>query len=152
MSLIPAENRLLLVEEEASMNNWELFIENASKAIIKDLEDKEKAYKLKLAYEELISNIIRAASDQSIAHNVTLKVYCLTSNFDGKKLFTLQTEDNGIAYDPGFNKENTVDVDQEISEREIGGLGIFLIKQSVDQASYERINGFNTNQLSMQIN
>ena len=152
MSLIPAENRLLLVEEKASMNNWELFIENASKAIIKSLEDKEKAYKLKLAYEELISNIIRAASDQSIAHNVTLKIYCLTSNLDGKKLFTLQTEDNGIAYDPGFNKENTVDVDQEISKREIGGLGIFLIKQSVDQASYEHINGFNTNQLSMQIN
>ena len=134
------------------MNNWELFIENASEAIIKDLEDKEKAYKLKLAYEELISNIIRAASDQSIAHNVNLKVYCLTSHFDGKKFFTLQTEDNGIAYDPGFNKENTVDVDQEISEREIGGLGIFLIKQSIDQASYEYINGFNTNQLSMQIN
>ena len=134
------------------MNNWELFIENASKAIIKDLEDKEKAYKLKLAYEELISNIIRAASDQSIAHNVTLKVYCLTSDFEGKKLFTLHTEDNGIAYDPGFNKESTVDVDQEISERKIGGLGIFLIKQSVDQASYEHINGFNTNQLSMQIN
>ena len=152
MSLIPAENRLLLVEEEASMNNWELFIENASKAIIKNLEDKEKAYKLKLAYEELISNIIRAASDQSNDHSISLKVHCVTSNFDGKRLFTLQTEDNGIAYDPGFNKENTVDIDQEISEREIGGLGIFLIKQSVDQASYEYIDGFNTNQLSMQIN
>ena len=101
------------------MNNWELFIENASKAIVKGLEDKEKAYKLKLAYEELISNIIRAASDHGIARNVSLKVYCLTSDFAGKKLFTLQTEDNGIAYDPGYNKENTVDVDQEIREREI---------------------------------
>ena len=134
------------------MNNWELFIENASTAILKDLEDKGKAYKLKLAYEELISNIIRAASDHGIARNVSLKVYCLTSDFDGKKLFTLQTEDNGIAYDPGYNKENTVDVDQEIREREIGGLGIFLIKQSVDRVSYKHINGFNTNQLSMQIN
>ena len=64
---------------------------------------------------------------------------------------TLQTEDNGIPYDPGFDK-STVDVDQDINEREIGGLGLFLIKQSVDLASYGHINGFNTNQLSMQIN
>lgn len=133
------------------MNNWELFIENAGKAVIKDLENEEKAYKLKLAYEELISNIIRAATENRLDHDVTLKVYCVTSNYDGKKLFTLQTEDNGIPYDPGFNKENTVDVDQDISEREIGGLGLFLIKQSVDLASYGHINGFNTNQLSMQI-
>lgn len=151
MSLIPANNKLLLVEEEASMNNWELFIENAGTAVIKDL-DEQKAYKLKLAYEELISNIIRAASEQRIDHSVTLKVYSATSNYNGKKLFTLQTEDNGIPYDPGFNKENTVDVDQEISERKIGGLGIFLIKQSVDLASYGHVDGLNTNQLSMQIN
>ena len=104
------------------MNNWELFIENAGKAVIKDLENEEKAYKLKLAYEELISNIIRAATENKIDHDVTLKVYCVTSSYDGKKLFTLQTEDNGIPYDPGFDKENTVDVDQDINEREIGGL------------------------------
>ena len=134
------------------MNNWELFIENAGKAVIKDLENEEKAYKLKLAYEELISNIIRAATENKIDHDVTLKVYCVTSSYDGRKLFTLQTEDNGIPYDPGFDKENTVDVDQDINEREIGGLGLFLIKQSVDLASYGHINGFNTNQLSMQIN
>ena len=152
MSLIPSDNKLLLIEDEASMNNWELFIENASTAVIKDIKNEEKAYKLKLAYEELISNIIRAASETNHDHNVTLKVYCVNSNYDGKKLFTLQTEDNGIPYDPGFNKESTVDVDQDISEREIGGLGLFLIKQSVDLASYGHINGFNTNQLSMQIN
>ena len=79
MSLIPSDNKLLLVEEEASMNNWELFIENAGKAVIKDLKNEEKAYKLKLAYEELISNIIRAATENKIDHDVTLKVYCVTS-------------------------------------------------------------------------
>ena len=59
MSLIPSDNKLLLVEEKALMNNWELFIKNAGTAVIKD-KNEEKAYKLKLAYEELISNIIRA--------------------------------------------------------------------------------------------
>ena len=152
MSLIPAENKSLLVEEEASMDNWDLFIENAGTAVMSGLKNAEKAYKLKLAYEELISNIIRAAGENNVEHVVILKVYCAVSNHDGEKLFILQTEDNGIPYDPGFNKESTVDIDQEISEREIGGLGIFLIKQSVDLASYGYINGLNANQLSMQIN
>ena len=71
MPLIPSDNKLLLIEDEASMNNWELFIENASTAVIKDIKNEEKAYKLKLAYEELISNIIRAATEKKIDHNVT---------------------------------------------------------------------------------
>jgi len=152
MSLIPDDNKLLLVEKEASMDNWELFIENAGTAILKDQKNEQKAYKFKLAYEELISNIIRAAEENKLGHKVSLKVYCMISNHDGQKLFTLQTEDNGIAYDPGFDSEDTVDVNQDISERAIGGLGVFLIKQSVDFASYGYIDGLNTNQLSMQIN
>ncbi len=58
MSLIPVDKTSLLVEQKASMDNWELFIENAASAITKDLKDESKIYKLKLAYEELISNII----------------------------------------------------------------------------------------------
>ena len=152
MSLIPDDNKLLLIEEEASMDNWELFIENAGTAVIKDLKEEEKAYKLKLAYEELISNIIRAAGENNLGHKVVLKIYCVISKYNGRNLFTLQTEDNGIQHDPGFSSENTVDVDQDINERAIGGLGVFLIKESVDLASYGYIDGHNTNQLSMQIN
>ena len=68
---------------------------------------------------------------------------------DIEKVFTLQTEDNGVRFDPGFSDESNVDVNQHINERAIGGLGIFLIKQSVDLASYEWSEGNNKNQLSM---
>ena len=108
-----------------------------------------KTYKLKLAYEELISNIIRSAEENN-SKNITLKVSSCVSELKGNKFFTLQTEDNGLRFDPGYNAEENVDVDQHISEREIGGLGIFLIKQSVDFADYEWSNGTNINQLSMQ--
>ena len=149
MSLIPADKLSLLIETKASMDNWELFIENAGLAISRDLKNEEKTYKLKLAYEELISNIIRSAEENN-SDNIILKVSSCVSELKGNKFFTLQTEDNGLRFDPGYNAEENVDVDQHISEREIGGLGIFLIKQSVDFADYEWSNGTNINQLSMQ--
>lgn len=149
MSLIPADKLSLLIETKASMDNWELFIENAGLAISRDLKNEEKTYKLKLAYEELISNIIRSAEENN-SDNITLKVSSCVSELKGNKFFTLQTEDNGLRFDPEYNAEENVDVDQHISEREIGGLGIFLIKQSVDFADYEWSNGTNINQLSMQ--
>ena len=149
MSLIPADKLSLLIETKASMDNWELFIENAGLAISRDLKNEEKTDKLKLAYEELISNIIRSAEENN-SDNITLKVSSCVSELKGNKFFTLQTEDNGLRFDPEYNAEENVDVDQHISEREIGGLGIFLIKQSVDFADYEWSNGTNINQLSMQ--
>ena len=133
------------------MENWELFIENAASAITKDLKDESKIYKLKLAYEELISNIIRAAQERNEGDIVSLAISCAVTDQNGEKYLTLQTEDDGVRFDPGFNATDSVDVDQHIDEREIGGLGIFLIKQSVDLANYGWRDGKNINQISMRI-
>ena len=133
------------------MDNWELLIESASSAISKDLQDESKIYKLKLAYEELISNIIRAAQERNERENVSLSISCAITDQSGEKYLTLQTEDDGVRFDPGFNATDSVDVDQHIDEREIGGLGIFLIKQSVDLANYGWRDGKNINQISMRI-
>jgi anti-sigma regulatory factor (Ser/Thr protein kinase) len=151
MACIPAHEFSFLVEETASMDNWDVFIEKAYLAIHKALKDETKIYKLKLAYEELISNIIKAANELESGREINLKVSCSTSKNQNIDVFTLQTEDNGKEFDPGFDKESDVDVDQHINDRPIGGLGVFLIKQSVDMASYEWIDGINKNQLSMQI-
>ena len=151
MSLIPVDKTSLLVENKASMENWELFIENAASAITKDLKDESKIYKLKLAYEELISNIIRAAQERNEGDIVSLAISCAVTDQNGEKYLTLQTEDDGVRFDPGFNATDSVDVDQHIDEREIGGLGIFLIKQSVDLANYGWRDGKNINQISMRI-
>ena len=105
-----------------------------------------------MAYEELISNIIKASANTDDSKEVNLKIYSgISTNNNDEKIFTLQTEDNGIQFDPGFSEESDVDVNQDINERAIGGLGIFLIKQSVDMASYAWVNGLNTNQLSMRM-
>ena len=100
MSLIPAAKLSLLVEQKASMDNWEIFIEKAGLAISNGIKNDEKTYKLKLAYEELISNIIRSAEENE-ENNITLKISCGSSEINGNKLFTLQTEDDGLRFDPG---------------------------------------------------
>ena len=151
MSLIPVDKTSLLIEIKASMDNWELLIESASSAISKDLQDESKIYKLKLAYEELISNIIRAAQERNEGDIVSLAISCAVTDQNGGKFFTLQTEDDGVPFDPGFNATDSVNVEQHIDEREIGGLGIFLIKQSVDLAHYGWRDGKNINQISMRI-
>ena len=151
MSLIPVDKTSLLIEIKASMDNWELLIESASSAISKDLQDESKIYKLKLAYEELISNIIRAAQERNERENVSLSISCAITDQSGEKYLTLQTEDDGVRFDPGFNATDSVNVEQHIDEREIGGLGIFLIKQSVDLAHYGWRDGKNINQISMRI-
>ena len=76
MTFIPDRATSLLVEDKASMENWDAFIQSASTAIERDLKDEGKAYKLKLAYEELISNIIKASSNTEGSKEVSLKIYC----------------------------------------------------------------------------
>ena len=50
---------------------------------------------------------------------------------------------------PKFYHRSPVDTEMPVAERQIGGLGIFLIEQSVDKATYEWINNQNIYQLKM---
>ena len=49
--------------------------------------------------------------------------------------FKITFEDGGVPYDP--LKHEDPDVTLSAEERQIGGLGIFMVKQSMDDISYE---------------
>ena len=49
--------------------------------------------------------------------------------------------DKGVPYDP-LSKEDP-DVGLSLEEREIGGLGIYMVKKSMDERSYEYKDGHN---------
>ncbi len=49
--------------------------------------------------------------------------------------------DNGIPYNP--LKKSDPDVTKDLEEREIGGLGIFMVKKSMDDITYEYKEGQN---------
>ena len=54
---------------------------------------------------------------------------------------TLRFVDNGRPYDPTQQADPDTTLDAE--ERDIGGLGIFMVKKSMDRVSYEYADGFN---------
>lgn len=49
--------------------------------------------------------------------------------------------DNGVPYDPLAKSDPDITLSAE--EREIGGLGIFIVKKSMDEIAYEYRNGQN---------
>ena len=54
----------------------------------------------------------------------------------GNQYVTITFTDEGIPYNP-LAKEDP-DVTLSAEEREIGGLGIFIVKKSMDKTAYER--------------
>lgn len=66
------------------------------------------------------------------------------------KTLTMIFEDGGARYDP-VAKEDP-DITLPISERKVGGLGIFLVKKNMDYVNYEYKDGKNILTLKKVIN
>ena len=90
---------------------------------------------LNLALEEVLSNIILYAYPDKLGEEISIK----TSKVGESIIFTIS--DNGIEFDPTVLPD--ADITLSVDEREIGGLGIFLIRKIMDEVKYERIKGKN---------
>ena len=87
--------------------------------------------RVNVAVDEIFSNIARYSG----ATGVTLG--CALS--DGS--VTLRFSDNGRPYDPTGKPDPDTTLSAE--ERDIGGLGIFMVKKTMDEVSYEYADGLN---------
>jgi serine/threonine-protein kinase RsbW len=105
--------------------------------------DKKAAYRLRLAVDEIASNIIIHGYDEA---GLEGKVY-VRATIDEHSL-TIRLEDNAIPYDPHV-KKGPEDLDQPIEKRQIGGLGIYLALDGVDEFSYEYVGDRNCNTFVM---
>ena len=84
-----------------------------------------------VAVDEIFSNIVRYSG----ATAVTL------GREAGEGFLRLRFSDNGRPYDPTQAPDPDVTLPPE--EREIGGMGIFMVKKMMDQISYLYADGFN---------
>ena len=93
---------------------------------------------MNLALEEVVTNVMLYAypgqSGQVLVECGKWKVE------SGEKLIFTIT-DSGIPFDPTQKEE--VDITLSAEERPIGGLGIHLVRQIMDEVKYERINNQN---------
>ena len=95
----------------------------------------ELNFNLNLVLEEAISNVILYAYGKEEQKEISLVAYLSDNNL----VFVLT--DSGMEFDP--TKVPDADVTLSAEEREIGGLGIFLIRQIMDTVEYQRMDGKN---------
>ncbi|MBN1487708.1 MAG: ATP-binding protein [Anaerolineae bacterium] len=95
--------------------------------------DARSIYAIRVATEEACSNIIRHAY-QGIEDG-TIECGCY-SNMDS---FTLVFRDSGHVFD--LTGVPSPDLDSCLEDRKAGGLGVYFIKQLMDEVSFEHIPG-----------
>lgn len=94
--------------------------------------DKRAAYHLRLAVDEIATNIIvHAYAEAGLQGALELE-----ADIDDRTL-TLSIEDTGTAFDP--YQAPIPDLDLPLEQRPTGGLGVYLAIRSVDEFQYERV-------------
>ena len=118
-------------------------IENVDKVtefVNEVLEEKECPLKVQMqldvAIDEIFGNIAYYAYGKG-SGNATIQI----EMEDNPPKITLTFIDQGIPYNPLESKDPDITLD--IEDREIGGLGIFLVKKTMDELSYEYVDGQN---------
>lgn len=88
-------------------------------------------FKINIAVEEIFVNI---------AHYSTSDNAIVELNFiDDTMILTFK--DNGIPFNPLLNEDPDIHLD--VDQRDAGGLGIYMVKQMMDEVSYDHVNEFN---------
>ena len=88
--------------------------------------------KIEIIVDEICGNIVRYSGASFIR---------VSFNRDEDNSVTLTFTDDGIPYDPLSAKEP--DISASLDDRPIGGLGVFIVRNTMDKLSYQNKNGRN---------
>ena len=114
-------------------------------AILEEAECSMKAkIQIDVAVEEIFVNIANYAymdSEGVAVISVDIK--------DSPKTAVIEFRDNGLPFDPLAKPDPDTTLSAE--QRQIGGLGIFMVKKSMDDVSYRYEDGQNIFAMSKQI-
>ncbi len=119
----------------ATLENLEALMAHGRDAAAACGMDTKAIAQVELALEEVLVNVINYAyaSDQgSNKASDTIELDCACDN----NALTITVADQGPAFDPLDRPDP--DTTLSVDDRGIGGLGIFLTKQMMDDVSYER--------------
>ena len=100
--------------------------------------------KMNIVLDELLNNTISYGFDDAKNHEIHLGI---ESNDDH---VTLTISDDGIPFIP-FTQSDP-DTSLSIEEREIGGLGVMLVRELTDSQAYQRLSGRNVITLTIKFN
>ncbi|MDO5146509.1 MAG: ATP-binding protein [Eubacteriales bacterium] len=130
--------RTLRIKIPATVENWE----EVSKFLNETLDEVNASMKTKIqletAAEEIYVNIAHYAYPEYVGE---AEVIFSIDEDEEECEAMLCFKDSGIPYNP-LEKEDP-DITLSAEEREIGGLGIFMVKQFMDEAEYRHEEGKN---------
>ena len=92
-------------------------------------------FETNIALEELLTNIISYGYEDEHEHTIALRLS------DAINELTVEMEDDGRPFNP-LEKPDP-DVTLPLEEREVGGLGIYLVRQFMTDLAYQRAEGKN---------
>lgn len=90
---------------------------------------------LNLVIEEMVVNVISYAYPEGKTADIEL-----LAESDGKEL-TFVLSDQGKEFDPTMRE--SADMDVNPAERDLGGMGIYIVKNIMNEVSYQRLEGKN---------
>ncbi len=96
--------------------------------------DKKSINQIDLAVEEIFVNVVNYAYDGK-------EGICYITIRDDEDKIEFVFEDNGVPFNP--LEQKTPDISLSSEEREVGGLGIFLVKKVMDKVEYKYENNKN---------
>jgi serine/threonine-protein kinase RsbW len=97
--------------------------------------DMELQMNLNLVMEEMVSNIIFYAYPEGSVADIDV-----TAESNGNELI-LVLSDQGKAFDPTLKDDADPNVNPAL--RDIGGMGIFIVKNIMNEVTYQRLAGKN---------
>ena len=105
--------------------------------------DPQSLFRVALAAEEILTNIVKYAYPQGGGR---VEVAC---GLEGQS-FVMEFRDQGSPFDPLAAGDPPLS--QDIHERPVGGLGIHLVRQVMDQVSYQRQDQTNLLRVAKAVN
>jgi serine/threonine-protein kinase RsbW len=95
----------------------------------------EIAHAINLSLDELLTNTISYGYDDAAQHAIDIR---LTAQ-DGQ--VTVVLDDDARAFDP--TAAGDPDIDADLDDRPLGGLGIHFVRAMMDDVQYRRLDGRN---------
>ncbi len=105
--------------------------------------DMRAAQAAELALDEFLNNIISYGYLDSEEHRITIDLAVV------ERALQIKISDNGIPFNPFEQAEP--ELESSIEEREIGGLGIHLVRNMMDDYTYDRLEECNVVTLSKRL-
>lgn len=96
---------------------------------------REAVFRVNLAVEEIVTNIIKYGYDDTDPHTITLEFTLLPDTI------RLLLKDDGHPFDP--LQMSSPDINEPLDQRKVGGLGLHLVRTTVSRMAYRRENGAN---------